>query len=100
MVSACIHAARSVPCGLAGQDFARVDTRRLDLVEGELKPPEGGLEHHTAIRVEPAKAAVETLAPVLHETQRDFRQFAAEPLVILDPGQRTVDSRRELTSSV
>ena len=79
---------------LAGQNFNRVDTRRLDLVKSELKPTEGCLEHHTAIRVKPAKAPVETLAPDEHEAQRDFRQLAAEPLVILDPGQRTVDSGR------
>ena len=84
-----------MPCGpLAGQNFNRVDTRRLDLVEGELKPPEGCLEHHTAIRREPAKAPVETLSPVEHEAKRDLRQLAAEPLIILDPCQRAVDPGR------
>ena len=97
MVSACRLSGSC--CGLADQDLAGVYAAGVDLVEGESEPPKCGFNDNPALIVETAEPAVETFAPVLHETKRDFRQFAGEPLVILGPRQgRSIPG--ELTSSV
>ena len=59
---------------------------------------QAGFQNDLAIRIQPAKPAIEAPAPVKHQPQRDFGQFTIKARVILNPRQRPVNAGR-LTSS-